>query len=125
MRALVSVSDKAGVVEFCQNLVRLGYKSTPMVSDIGEFSLRGDILDIYTFSNYPFRIEFFSDTVEEIRIFDAYTQKSIEAINQVEIFPLYKFILDESHEVISFLSIPFIVSTTIAASFTFLVITPQ
>ena len=66
-----------------------------MVSDIGEFSIRGDIADIYTLEESPVRIEFWGDEIVDIRFFDNETQKSIEKIKQVNIKPLYKFILPE------------------------------
>ena len=93
----ITKGDTLDYSKIRETLVKFGYKSSSMVSDIGEFSLRGDILDIYTFSNYPFRVEFFSDTIEDIRTFDAYSQKSIESVNGIEVFPLYKFILDEDN----------------------------
>ena len=53
-----------------QDLVKLGYKREVMTVDIGEFSPRGDIIDIYSLYDAPLRIEFFGDTVEDIRFYD-------------------------------------------------------
>ena len=74
-------------------LIKLGYKRTTMVSDIGEFSIRGDIADIYTLYEYPVRIEFWGDEIVDIRFFNNETQKSIEKIKEADIKPLYKFVL--------------------------------
>lgn len=65
-------------------LVRLGYHREEVCEQFGHFSLKGGILDIYTpYSNYPVRIDFFGDTVDEIRTYDPNTQKSIQKIAEV------------------------------------------
>lgn len=76
-------------------LIDLGYKRTTQVTDIGEFALRGDILDIYTLQSNPVRIEFFADTIEDIRFFNSSTQKSYSHVDEITILPLYKFILND------------------------------
>ena len=54
----------------------------------GEFSIRGGIVDIFSFSdNVPYRLSFFGDTVESIKKFDINTQRSIDEAESVEIFP--------------------------------------
>ncbi len=92
----ISKNQNVDYARIAEKLIELGYKGTSKVSDIGEFSLRGDILDIYTHEINPIRIEFFADTVESIRTFDVGTQKSIKHIETATIAPLYKFILNES-----------------------------
>ena len=67
-----------------------------MVSDMGEFSIRGDISDVYGLSKNPIRIEFWGDEIVDIRYFNNETQKSIEKIQNVEIYPLYKFIIEDN-----------------------------
>ncbi|MBQ8475589.1 hypothetical protein IJ531_00850 [bacterium] len=84
--------------KIAEKLTRFGYKRTTQVSDIGEFALRGDILDIYSLSDNPYRIEFFADTIEDIRKFNPQTQKSYSHIDEVTILPLYKFILDDENK---------------------------
>lgn len=79
-------------------LISYGYKRTTNVSDIGEFALRGDILDIYTLQNNPIRIEFFADTIEDIRFFNPVSQKSFKHIEEIAIYPLYKFILNDKNK---------------------------
>lgn len=80
------------------NLIRLGYKRTTTVLDIGEFALRGDIVDIYTFYDSPLRIEFFGDEVQDIRFFNLNTQKSFLKAQKIEVPPLYKFILNDENK---------------------------
>ena len=83
--------------EIAQKLIEYGYKRVPQVADIGEFALRGDILDIYTLSDNPYRIEFFADTIEDIREFNPNTQKSCSHVDKINILPLYKFILNNEN----------------------------
>ena len=90
--------DTIDYSKIAQTLISYGYKRTTNVSDIGEFALRGDILDIYSLDNNPVRIEFFADTIEDIRYFDPNTQKSFKNIENTTIYPLYKFILNEENK---------------------------
>lgn len=59
------------VKDIARRLVRNGYKRTPLVSAVGEFSLRGDILDVFSpLYDKPVRTEFFGDSAESVRFFD-------------------------------------------------------
>ena len=88
-------NDTIDYSKIAEKLISYGYKKTTNVSDIGEFALRGDILDVYSLDNNPIRVEFFADTIEDIRYFNPNTQKSFKSIDETKIFPLYKFILDD------------------------------
>ena len=69
-------------------LFKLGFNRVPFVSSPGEFSIRGGILDIYSFSyNHPYRLEFFDDKVERICSFNIETQISINAFDHITILP--------------------------------------
>ena len=57
----LKIGDSIEQRELLKQLVKLGYKRATMVSDIGEFSIRGDISDIYTLTENPVRIEFWGD----------------------------------------------------------------
>lgn len=71
-----------------EKLIMLGFNREAVVENCGEMSVRGGIIDVFPFSSeYPFRIEFFGDAVESIRIFDPATQKSIKHISQLNIYP--------------------------------------
>ena len=78
-----------------EQLVDWGYSRVPMVSAPGEVAMRGDILDIVCpgFSK-PVRLEFFGDTLDDIRIFDAATQRSLIDIPEVMLLPVCPFLLD-------------------------------
>ncbi|PIS02372.1 MAG: transcription-repair coupling factor [Chlamydiae bacterium CG10_big_fil_rev_8_21_14_0_10_42_34] len=69
-------------------LVGLGYRRSSVVSDKGEFAIRGGILDLFPVaSSDPYRIEFFGDEIEEIRIFDPVGQKSIAKADEIFLCP--------------------------------------
>lgn len=71
-----------------------------MVEGKGQFSLRGGILDVFpTCSSYPYRIELFGDEIESIRTFNIESQRSIEKVKSVNIFPAKEIVLtDEALE---------------------------
>ena len=91
----LKIGDSISQKELLQKLVSYGYKRSTMVSDIGEFSIRGDIADIYSLNHLPLRIEFWGDEIVDIRYFNNETQKSVEKIKFANIYPLYNFILPE------------------------------
>ena len=89
----LKIGDTISQKEILEKLISLGYKRSTMVSDMGEFSIRGDITDIYTLEENPVRIEFWGDEIVDIRFVNNETQKSVEKAKSVNIKPLYKFIL--------------------------------
>lgn len=71
---------------FIEQLDDLGFERVSQVCDAGQFSLRGGIVDVYSFSSqHPFRIEFFGDCIDSIRTFDIVSQLSLEQKQTVEI----------------------------------------
>ncbi len=88
--------DEVSPQVLSEKLVKLGYKRVTMVSDVGEFSIRGDITDIFPFTDSPVRIEFWGDEIVDIRYFNNETQRSIEKVDEVIVYPLFKFILPEN-----------------------------
>lgn len=90
----LKVGDEIDVREIAQKFVDLGYKHSTMVSDIGEFSIRGDIIDIFSLDKNAVRIELWGDEIVDIRYFNNETQKSIEKVKSTKIMPLYKFTLN-------------------------------
>ncbi len=64
------------------------FKRVDFVTEPGEFSVRGGIVDVFSFSNdEPYRLEFFGDEVDSIRTFDVETQLSTEKVNKITIIP--------------------------------------
>lgn len=92
----LKLGDEINQKEFAQKLVTLGYKRSTMVSDITEFSIRGDIIDVFSLDKKPVRIELWGDEIVDLRYFDNETQKSIEKIKEVTILPAYKFIAEDN-----------------------------
>ncbi len=69
-------------------LIKLGFKETTYVYEPGEFAVRGSIIDIYSFSSeLPYRIDFFGNEVESIRMFEVETQLSKETVKSASIVP--------------------------------------
>jgi transcription-repair coupling factor (superfamily II helicase) len=77
-----------------EHLRESGYVEDDPVTDPGEFSLRGGILDVFPPNlEKPVRLEFFGDRIESIRLFDADSQRSIETVRTLEIVPMREYCL--------------------------------
>ncbi|HET8839087.1 MAG TPA: CarD family transcriptional regulator, partial [Flavobacteriaceae bacterium] len=84
----ISVNDQLSIDFVNEVLFEYNFKRTDFVTEPGEFSVRGGILDVFSFSNdEPYRIEFFGDEVDSIRTFDVETQLSLEQVKKVSIIP--------------------------------------
>ena len=65
-----------------------GYQRVSLVEEVGDISVRGNIIDIFSpTNNYPVRIELFGDTIESIRLFNPETQRSLKEIEKFVIIP--------------------------------------
>ena len=77
-------------------LVELGYERNYQVESAGQFSIRGGILDIFPLTEEnPYRIELWGDEIDSIRSFDAESQRSIENLQQVRIYPASEIVLSK------------------------------
>ena len=84
----VGVNDKLSIDFVNEVLFDYQFKRVDFVTEPGEFSVRGGIVDVFSFSHdEPYRIEFFGDEVDSIRTFDVETQLSIEQIKKINIIP--------------------------------------
>jgi transcription-repair coupling factor (superfamily II helicase) len=84
----VAVGDKVSIDFINEVLFEYEFKRVDFITEPGEFSVRGGIVDVFSFSNdNPYRIEFFGDEVESIRSFDVETQLSIEKQKKITIIP--------------------------------------
>ena len=71
-----------------ETLLEVGFDRVDFVYEPGQFSIRGGIVDVFSYSNdHPYRVEFFGDDVESIRTFDASTQLSINTHKHFNIVP--------------------------------------
>ena len=96
----IAVGDKLSLDFINETLFEYHFKRVDFVTEPGEFSVRGGIVDVFSFSNdNPYRIEFFGNEVETIRTFDVETQLSIEQNKKINIIPnVENKFLNESRE---------------------------
>ena len=74
-----------------------GFTEQPVVSSVGEFSIRGCIVDVNCYLYpHPIRIEFFGDEIESIRSFDIFTQCSVERMERVTLYPMGEWTLPDT-----------------------------
>ena len=96
----ISVGNDLSIDFVNEVLFEYRFKRVDFVTEPGEFSVRGGIVDVFSFSNdNPYRIEFFGNEVESIRTFDVETQLSTEQIKKINIIPnVENKFLDEKRE---------------------------
>ena len=83
--------------EIAAHLEQVGFERVPMVDDVAQFSVRGGILDIYSFGMAdPVRLEFWGDEIIELRHFDLHSQRSTRAADVAIILPVDGRVPDES-----------------------------
>ncbi len=84
----VQVGEEIDLDDLVRRLVDLGFKRVPVVEEVGDFALRGGLIDFFTpgFSA-PVRIELFGDEVETIRHFDVTTQRTVGQVDHVTVLP--------------------------------------
>ncbi len=84
----LKVGETARMDDISQRLFDLGFSRADYVYEPGQFAIRGSILDIFSFSaELPYRIDFFGDEIDSIRIFDLETQLSRETVKEAAIIP--------------------------------------
>ncbi len=89
----LKVGDTLSLEELSKALVERGYSRQSIVEARGEFSVKGGIVDIFPIcADDPYRLEFFGDDVESIRMFDAVTQRSFEKVDRMELMPRNRWV---------------------------------
>ena len=92
----IAVGDEVRLEELARHLVELGYEKNYQAETMGEFSIRGGIIDIFPLTEEnPFRIELWGDEVDSIRSFDPESQRSIENLEEVHIYPACELVLTD------------------------------
>ena len=91
----LKLANEYNLEEIKEKLVSLGYERYDLVETKGNFSLRGDILDIAVNTKQGIRVEFFGDEIDQIRYFEISSQRSIENINQIKIYPMSEEVIKE------------------------------
>ena len=95
---MIHIDKLTGVAEsdLAVRLTELGYEKTYQVEAPGQFSIRGGIVDIFDLTEEnPYRIELWGDEVESIRSFDVLSQRSIEKLESVDIYPATEIVLSD------------------------------
>ncbi|WP_293873639.1 transcription-repair coupling factor [Flavobacterium sp.] len=103
----VAVGDNVSIDFINEVLFEYEFKRVDFITEPGEFSVRGGILDVFSFSNdNPYRIEFFGNEVDSIRTFDVATQLSVEKQNKITIIPNLenKFIKENRESFLDYIS---------------------
>ena len=92
---ILKVGEERDLDALCSHWVACGFDRVASIDGIGQFSLRGGILDIYPFGvEHPYRCEFFGDEIESIRHFDASTQRSLSTCEEAWVLPAREVLLD-------------------------------
>ena len=92
---IIKKGDKKDLHQLRQNLEASGYRCVDQVMEHGEFSARGAILDLFPMgSKTPFRLDFFDDEIDEIRLFDPENQRSSDKIDAINLLPAHEFPTD-------------------------------
>ncbi len=84
----VKTGEAIDVEKWKSRLVELGYERMAQVDGMGQFSIRGGIIDVFPLTEeLPFRIELWDDEVDSIRTFDLESQRSVEQVEQAVLYP--------------------------------------
>mgnify|MGYP000186103474 CR=1 FL=1 len=84
----IKVGEVINITAFQSNLVQIGYERVGRVESMGQFAIRGGIIDIYPPTmDEPYRIELWDDEIDSIRSFNVQTQRSIEKVEELLIVP--------------------------------------
>ncbi|MBD5481365.1 MAG: transcription-repair coupling factor [Lachnospiraceae bacterium] len=93
----VVIIQEGGMVDtgaLSGRLVSMGYEKTPQVEAPGQFSVRGGIIDVFDLTEEnPYRIELWGEEVESVRSFDILSQRSLEGLKEIRIYPAAEMIL--------------------------------
>jgi len=94
----IAEADVLEVEEFKKRLTTLGYERVAQVEGAGQFAVRGGIIDVFPLTEEnPVRIELWDDEVDSIRVFELQSQRSIERIEKVDLYPAAEVIIDDEH----------------------------
>ncbi len=98
------VSKTYNIEEIKEKLVKLGYERYDLIEGRGQFSIRGDIIDISLSETEGARIELWGDEIDSIRYFNISSQRSIENVEQVEIYPANEEIGETKSNIIEYIN---------------------
>ena len=91
----LKVGQTLGLDPFRNRLIEAGYASVSQVTSPGEFAVRGSLLDVFPMgTSDPLRVDLFGDEIEAIRKFDPETQRSLDALDKIDLLPAREVPLD-------------------------------
>lgn len=97
----LKVNDIIDLDNIIKLLVESGYTRVPITTSVGDFSVRGGLIDIYPINmDMPVRIDLFDNEIDFIKTFDIETQKTLSKIDSVAIFPLNELIYDNPEAIV-------------------------
>lgn len=91
----LEIGKNYNIEDIKQKLVSLGYERNDLVENKGQFSVRGDIIDVAISEKEGIRVEFWGDEIDSIRKFYLSSQRSSDMENKIEIMPAHEFVLEE------------------------------
>ncbi len=93
----LEVGGEYDLTDIGRRLVEIGYERLPITEEVGTFSIRGGILDIFPFvSSNPVRCEFFGDFIDSMRYFSVLSQRSVETVHDITIIPRREVIIEQN-----------------------------
>jgi len=91
--------EKIDREDFLSHLTSMGYYRTELVGEVGDLSVRGDIIDLFSpLYHRPLRLEFFDEILESMRFFDPATQRSSEPLEDVIVVPTHEILLNDTSQ---------------------------
>ncbi len=91
-----SVGDEIDLEQFRRKLTGMGYEAVYQVETAGQFAIRGGIIDVFPLTEEnPYRMELWGDEIDSLRSFDVESQRSIENMESIEIYPAAELILTD------------------------------
>ena len=93
----INSNQEYNMQKIIENLYKIGYKRETTVNMTGEIAIRGFVLDVFPInSENPIRIEFWGDKVDSIKTFNVDSQRTIEIIKEIKIYPNTEFIIEKN-----------------------------
>jgi len=94
---LLKTGDEAEIISIAEKLATMGFNRVPLVEEVGDYALRGGLLDFFSPGfDHPVRIEFFGDTIETIRQFDVAAQRTTGRLDEINLLPRREVFITEN-----------------------------
>lgn len=92
----MKTADEVDIDKLKKRLVELGYEKTDSVDGVGQFAIRGGIIDIFPLTEEcPYRIDLWDTEIDTIKSFDVESQRSIEVVDSIDIYPASEMVLSK------------------------------